>query len=193
MNSSRATTRTAIDLFSGCGGMTTGLKMAGFAVLGAVEIDARARETYALNHPDVPLIGSDIRKLSSTNVKKALGIKKWELDLLAGCPPCQDFSTLRRRNLLNVVRDDRNKLIEDFQRFALELMPKLIMMENVAGLQNYSRFKAFVMCLRRSGYNVIYDVLDVADYGVPQRRKRLILSANYLGEPKLAEPNQQKK
>jgi DNA (cytosine-5)-methyltransferase 1 len=85
----------AIDLFSGCGGMTLGLKQAGFKVIGAVDIDSLSVETYKKNHRGVTVWEKDICKLPVTEVKKFLKIRKGQLDLLAGCPPCQGFSTLR--------------------------------------------------------------------------------------------------
>lgn len=179
----------AIDLFSGCGGLTTGLKLAGFNVIGAVELDLKARETYSLNHPDIPLIGSDIRALQTNKVKKVLALKKGELDLLAGCPPCQGFSTLRNKNRSTHAADGRNDLIEEFERFTIDLLPKLVMMENVAGLATYSKFLNFIRTLKDLGYALDYKVLDVSNFGVPQRRKRLILSANRLGQAAMANPN----
>ena len=89
---------TAIDLFAGCGGLTCGLKFAGFRVVGAVEIADLPSETYQLNHPRVDLKQVDIRKLDPTAWMKELGLKRGELDLMAGCPPCQGFSTLRTNN-----------------------------------------------------------------------------------------------
>ena len=177
---------TAIDLFSGCGGLTQGLKDAGFNVLAAVEIDAKARETYRLNHQDVVFVGSDIREVTIDQVLSSCRIEKGELDLLAGCPPCQGFSTLRSRNGQEAMPDARNDLVEEFARLALELRPKLVMMENVPALAKYEKFKAFVRRLEADSYRVKIEVLDVSNYGVPQRRKRLILSASRVGEPKLA-------
>src|SRR5580692_10509831 len=91
----------AIDLFSGCGGLTLGLKQAGFNVLGAVEIDPVAVATYKANHDLVAVKHVDIRKLSATGLRRELKIRRGELDLLAGCPPCQGFSKLRTRNGAN--------------------------------------------------------------------------------------------
>lgn len=85
----------AIDLFSGCGGLTVGLKQAGFAVVGAVEVSDLAVETYRRDHRKVKLWHGDIRKLPAGRVLRALGLKSGELELLAGCPPCQEFSALR--------------------------------------------------------------------------------------------------
>lgn len=177
---------TAIDLFAGCGGLSTGLKTAGFKVLAAVEIDNKARETFSLNHVDVPLIGSDIRKISAAQIFKACGIKKGQLDLLAGCPPCQGFSTLRARSGHEPAADARNDLVDEFARLALSLRPKLIMMENVPALARYIKFSDLVRRLEEAGYQVITKILDVSNFGVPQRRKRLILSASRVGVPRLA-------
>ena len=176
----------AIDLFSGCGGLTLGLKRAGFEVIAAVEIDKKARSTYTLNHPEVWLAGDDIRTTFASDLMDTLGLKPGELDMLAGCPPCQGFSRMRKRNKGNSARDERNALIEDFGRLVLELRPKLVMMENVPGLAEYFRFKKFKKSLEGVGYLVRVEVLDVADYGVPQRRKRLIVSASLVGQPQLA-------
>jgi DNA (cytosine-5)-methyltransferase 1 len=177
----------AIDLFSGCGGLTQGLKEAGYSVLAGVEIDPKARKTYSLNHPETPLIGNDIRQLGADQLLQELGLKSGQLDLLAGCPPCQGFSTLRTRSGQKPAEDKRNDLIDDFSRLAFALMPKMIMMENVPALAKFTKFLEFVSSLEHSGYTVIYQVLDVSGFGVPQRRKRLILSASRVGAPKLAQ------
>lgn len=182
----------AIDLFSGCGGLSQGLKTAGFNVIGAVEIDDKARETYTLNHPSVPLIGKDICQLTIAQIKKATGLKVGELDMLAGCPPCQGFSALKRRNKKIDKKDPRNSLIDEFERLAFGLMPKLIMLENVPAIESFQKFKSFVIKLKKNGYLVRHEVLDVSNYGVPQRRRRLILSASRVGQPLLASPHKHK-
>jgi DNA (cytosine-5)-methyltransferase 1 len=180
---------TAIDLFSGCGGLTEGLKQAGFKVLCAIEIDLKARETYTLNHPDVPFAGLDIREVASIDLLKISGLQKGELDLLAGCPPCQGFSSIRRRNKSRAVTDKRNDLIEDFSRITLALLPKLVMLENVPRLIEYRKFQNFVRALKSLGYKTTVQILDVADFGVPQRRKRLILAANRIGDVLIGTPS----
>lgn len=179
---------TAIDLFSGCGGLTQGLKTAGFNVICAVEIDDKARATYQMNHPDVVLAGNDIREISAEDLLEYSNLAVGELDLLAGCPPCQGFSTMRRKNRDVEISDSRNDLIDEFARMAFGLRPKLIMMENVPAIVKFPKFQCFVKDLIAEGYSVRYEVLDVAAYGVPQRRKRLILSANRISTAKLAEP-----
>src|SRR5688572_9093452 len=96
----------AIDLFSGCGGCSLGLKKAGFEVIGAVEIDPGASSTYRLNHPQVHLWEIDIADLTAQKVLTALELRRGELDLLAGCPPCQGFSTVRTLNGKRVIEDE---------------------------------------------------------------------------------------
>jgi DNA (cytosine-5)-methyltransferase 1 len=165
----------ALDLFSGCGGLTLGLKKAGFRVIGAVEIDAVAAETYRLNHPTVDLRETDIRKIAVERFRSDLRLRRGQLDLLAGCPPCQGFSTLRTRNGAQRNRDPRNALIGEMLRFIEEFRPKAIMMENVPRLREHGSFAVFCRNLRQLGYRITFDVRDAADYGVPQRRRRLIL------------------
>ena len=168
---------TAIDLFSGCGGLTLGLKLAGFNVLAAIENDALAVETYKANHPKVKVSHNDIRMVQAKPLRESLGLEMGELDLLAGCPPCQGFSALRTRNGATQRRDQRNGLITEMLRFTRAFRPKAIMMENVPGLAEHWSFKKLCRDLRRLGYQIEWDVKDAHHYGVPQRRKRLILIA----------------
>ncbi len=169
--------RTAIDLFSGCGGLTLGLKLAGFDVIAAVENDPLAVETYKANHSEVLVCADDILKVSATSLRKRLKLKAGELDLLAGCPPCQGFSALRTRNGARQKRDKRNRLITNMLRFARSFRPKTIMMENVPGLAEHWSFKELCRGLRKLGYRIEWDIKDARHYGVPQRRKRLIMVA----------------
>jgi DNA (cytosine-5)-methyltransferase 1 len=165
----------ALDLFSGCGGLTLGLKQAGFQVVGAVEIDSFAVETYQANHKKVFVWEKDIAKISMRLVRKQLGLKPGQLDLLAGCPPCQGFSTMTTLNGKHCMNDARNDLVFQFLRFVRGLKPKAVMMENVPGLAKDARILKVTAALKRMGYHCKYEVLDAADYGVPQRRRRFIL------------------
>ena len=174
----------AIDLFAGCGGLSEGLKQAGFQTIAACEINPVAVATYKLNHPDVIVFESDIKLVDTSEVKKLLGGEP--LHLLAGCPPCQGFSSLRRLNKKKSVRDGRNSLVDEYYRFINELKPLTIMMENVSGLQNYFKFQDMIKKLKRLGYLLDTAVVNVADYGVPQRRKRLILVGSLLNEINIA-------
>jgi DNA (cytosine-5)-methyltransferase 1 len=182
-----------IDLFSGCGGLTEGLKVAGVEVKAAVEIDSLASIAYQANHPEVTLIQQDIRQISAAYLLDILNIQVGELDILAGCPPCQGFSTLRTRNSGKAVEDDRNDLILEFLRLVQELKPKTVMLENVPGLSTDQRFQTFQSSLSALGYFSDNAVLDVSSYGVPQRRRRFIFIASLHNKPVLAKSNANQK
>lgn len=177
----------AIDLFAGGGGLTLGLKLAGFRVVGAVEIDELAAETYIDNHRDVRLWTTDIRQLDASHVRRSLRLKKRQLDVLAGCPPCQGFSSLTTKNGAKVVNDPRNSLVWDFARFAAELLPKAIMLENVPGLAKDPEFSAVVAALRQLGYSIEFRIQNSAKFGVAQRRRRLILLGGLYGSVPFAD------
>jgi DNA (cytosine-5)-methyltransferase 1 len=182
---------TAVDLFSGCGGLTVGLEAAGVRVVAAVELDRSAAHVYAQNHPDVKLLRRNIRRLSSAALMKAIDVKPGDLDLLAGCPPCQGFSTLTTRNGKHDIDDPRNDLILDFLRLAKKLKPRAVMLENVPALGREAVFAEFCRGLSAAGYRFRWQIMNVADYGVPQRRRRLILIALREGTLKFA-PKAQK-
>lgn len=169
----------ALDLFCGCGGLTIGLKRAGFIVIGAVDIDQKCVQTYKANHKEVKTWTKDVRQLSVAAVKRRLKLKRGDLDLLAGCPPCQGFTPLRTLNGAKEINDPRNDLIFEFLRFIEGLRPKAVMMENVPELSRNWRFRQFQDSLTLMGYNGRFDILDAADFGVPQRRERLIYMAGY--------------
>ncbi len=173
----------AVDLFAGCGGLSEGLRQAGFRTVAACEIDPIAVATYKLNHPDVIVFEGDIKLVDTSKVKKVLGGES--LHLLAGCPPCQGFSSLRRLNKKRSARDGRNSLVDEYYRFVKGLKPLTIMMENVPGLQNYFKFQNMLRKIKKLGYMLDTAVVNVADYGVPQRRRRLILVGSLLNEIKI--------
>ncbi len=168
----------AFDCFAGCGGMTEGLKQAGYRVVGAIEIDKDAAAVYKLNHPTTRMWQQDVKTISGKDILRKLRLKMGDLDLLGGCPPCQGFSVLRTRNGARRIFDRQNDLIFEFERLVHELRPKTVMLENVPKLLTNSRFKSFTRSLNACGYKVKADVLNVHDYGVPQRRKRLVLVAS---------------
>lgn len=173
--------RTAIDLFSGAGGLTQGLKQAGFDVIGAVESHSTYAESYAFNHPTTNLKIMDITQLKPEEYVKELGLKPGELDLLAGCPPCQGYSTIGTRN--RGKRDDpRNELVYEVLRFAIAFQPKTIMMENVPALDKDARLQKLVTELEDIGYKVDHKVLKMSHYGVPQARRRMIMLASRIGD-----------
>lgn len=179
---------TAVDLFAGPGGMTAGLKSVGFSVIAAVEVDDVAAETYSLNHPEVSLAHRDIRTIDGTAWLESLQMSRGQLSLLAACPPCQGFSVMRRRNKPGPFPDSRNDLVLEVARFADEMLPQAVMMENVPGLLNDKHLNSLAEQLSAMGFNVGNGptVLDASDYGVPQRRKRLVLIATRQGPVELA-------
>lgn len=163
----------AIDLFAGCGGLSHGLRRAGFKVVSAVEADKLAVSTYRANHDGVKLIHDDIRNVTGGQ----LLVSEDKIDVIAGCPPCQGFSRVRRRNRKRAARDDRNDLLAEFTRIVEEVQPTSIFMENVPGIEHDKRFQAFLNRLQTLGYIVTWELLDLADYGVPQWRKRVVVLA----------------
>lgn len=171
--------RTAIDLFCGAGGLTQGLKQAGFNVVGAIESHPTYAESYKLNHPKTNLKLNDITKIDPAEYAKELGLKIGELDLLAGCPPCQGYSTIGTRNR-GKKNDPRNELVYEVLRFAIAFQPKTIMMENVPALDKDERLKKLVSELKKLGYKVDHKVLKMTHYGVPQSRRRMIMLGSRL-------------
>ncbi|MEM3433264.1 MAG: DNA cytosine methyltransferase [Candidatus Methanomethyliaceae archaeon] len=169
----------AVDLFCGCGGLTLGLKRAGFRVLLGLDIDPLSIKTYKANHPEVEVWERDIRDLDPSDLAFAFGLMKRRLDLLAGCPPCQGFSTMRTLNGAIRVDDPRNDLLMEFFRFVEALRPRAVMLENVPGLIKDERFAIFCRKMEEFGYLGNHDILNAADYGVPQRRRRLIYLAGF--------------
>ncbi len=170
---------TAIDVCCGCGGATLGLKQAGFNVQGAIDVDPLAVKTYQSNHPEVQVWQADIRSLKPEEIAAELGLDKRPLDLLAGCPPCQGFSTIRTLNGAVSVNDSRNGLLLEFYRFVESFMPRAVMMENVPHLAKEKTFLLFCRNMDKLGYLGNYQILNAAQYGVPQRRYRLIYLAGH--------------
>jgi len=172
------------DLFSGCGGLSSGMSDAGFKIKIAIELEPDAVKSFKLNHIDTEIFEKDIREICIDEIKSKL--KGERLHLLAGCPPCQGFSSVRRLNREGVVKDDRNDLVQEYFRMVKELMPYTIMMENVPGLKDYYLFQEIRKKIEDLGYNPKVHVVNVKDYGVPQNRKRLIMVGSLLGELDIA-------
>src|SRR5260370_32177353 len=165
---------TAVDLFCGAGGLSEGLRQAGYDVIGAVEIDALACRTYRLNHHGVKVWEIDITKLTGKAMMESLKLQPGDLDLLAACPPCEGFSRIRTKNGALCNKDPRNDLIFDTLRIIRSMRPKSIMLENVPGLARNKRYAAFCKGLESLEYRIKWDILNTADYAVPQRRRRLV-------------------
>ena len=176
---------TAIDVFCGAGGLSLGLRQARFRVVAAVDILPLAVESYRMNFPRIPVILGDAREPGTgSRLLRAAGLRGGELDLLAGCPPCQGFSALRTRRR-GALRDDRNRLVLDFLRLVQEIRPRLVLMENVPGLRRDDLFREFTDGIAACGMLYHWGVLDTADFGMPQHRRRLVLVAARGARPRL--------
>lgn len=166
---------TMIDLFAGAGGLSEGLQESGFQSLYANEIQARYAETFAINHPDTFVDQRDIRTVDAKKVRNKLGLKKGELDLLAGGPPCQGFSI---NAPVRSKKDERNHLFKEFLRFVDEFYPSAVLIENVPGLVSFeggSTLDAILTALQKHGYTADVRILYAPHYGVPQTRWRTII------------------
>jgi DNA (cytosine-5)-methyltransferase 1 len=166
---------TAVDLFAGAGGATQGLRDVGFDVLGAVENDVAAAASYALNHPEVRLWSEDIRRVPAQRMRRDLALQAGELTLLKACPPCQGFSSLAEGRA--AVDELQNDLVLDIRRFVRALRPRALLLENVPGLGRDARARTLVSFLDSLGYSSRQYKVNAQDFGVPQRRKRLIIVA----------------
>jgi DNA (cytosine-5)-methyltransferase 1 len=162
-------------------------------VLAAVECDSFAAATYKLNNRRTKVYEDDIQSLSPANIRTASKLEKGELDLLAGCPPCQGFSSLRTFNGGKTVDEPMNDLVFSVLPFVEEFEPRAIMLENVPGLAEDPRVELLIERLAALGYKAERRVLDAVDFGVPQRRKRMILVAIKGGVPIFAAPLSRKR
>jgi len=179
----------AVDVFCGCGGTTQGLRYAGFSLIAGVDSDPLAVATYRANHKRVKVCETDICRLTPRRLLRDLRMRRGELDLLAGCPPCQAFSAMRRLNGRRRIRDKASKdLIFEYLRFVEGLLPKVVLIENVPHLINDYRFGQIRKRLRELGYVGRPEVFNAADFGVPQRRRRMIFIASRVGSIPYAAP-----
>lgn len=163
----------AVEGFAGGGGLAVGLGNAGFRTVAAIELEPHAAATFKANHPETHVFRQDIRDVSGKELLKVAGGR---IDVFAACPPCQGFSSLTAK----WRRDDpRNALVAEVGRLAREMRPRAVMMENVPGLEIKGKpvLDELTHDLKSAGYVTNCAVLQVADYGVPQRRRRLVLLA----------------
>lgn len=172
----------AIDLFAGAGGFSLAAHQAGLEILAAIEMDISAANTYHENiinrlKQKTNLINGDILQVSPLDLRLKLGLIPGELDLILGGPPCQGFSSHRRKD--DGVDDPRNQLLLRYYDFVEEFQPKAFLVENVAGLfweKHSSYLEKFKQLAQENGYNIHFcDTLNAKDYGVPQTRKRAFI------------------
>ena len=168
-----------IDLFSGCGGLSCGLEMAGHKCLLGVDANKDAIQTFAANHHHAEVYLGDIKKLKGAKLKELL--KGQSVDMVVGGPPCQGFSTVGRGE----VEDERNLLFKEFVRIVNETKPKVIILENVTGLvakKNQVILKQIFKHFEKLGYNMDARVLSAEEFGVPEKRRRTIIMGVKDGE-----------
>ncbi len=163
-----------VELFSGAGGLSLGLNKAGFKVVLANEIEKDFAKTYVNNHPKTKMLNGDIRKIDFKKELQKLNIKN--ISLVSGGPPCQGFSTLGSKN----EKDNRNNLFYEFLRAVAELRPSYVIFENVAGFKTMYQgkvYKELLSKLDKLGFNSTTTILDISDFGLPQKRLRTIVLA----------------
>lgn len=176
----------AVDLFCGAGGLSFGLRKAGISVRAGVDFDTACKYPYEANLGRGKFIERDITQLRTSDILPFF--KKDSYSLLAGCAPCQPFSTLR--NGTEREKSDKWPLLNEFGRLVREALPDFVTMENVPALRGQTIFEDFVRALEDAEYKVTHHVVNAADYGVPQRRKRLVLIASRHGKVRLLSPEE---
>lgn len=177
----------AVDLFCGAGGLTRGLLDAGIKVKAGVDLDPVCKYPYEHNNGSTFLEGS-VTELQPIEISGFY--RKGCLRLLAGCAPCQTFSTYNMKARSKEDKDKKWFLLLEFARLVQEIQPELVTMENVPGLEEQDVFQTFLKTLRAAGYHVSHQVVACAEYGIPQHRHRLVLLASKLGEIKLLTPKE---
>lgn len=179
---------TAIDLFCGAGGLHIGFENAGFNIKLCVDNNDIVEKTHKRNFPNIPIINRDINKVSTDEIREYLDDNK--VDVIIGGPPCQGFSTIGHRVSSNPEKrnqkDPRNELVLTYARIINEIRPKFIVMENVKGiltLEKGAYLNNVLSILAKAGYDVEYKLINMADYGVPEVRERVIIIGNRIGMP----------
>ena len=176
-----------VDLFCGVGGLTCGLEAAGLDVVAGYDLDASCEYTYSHNNNAI-FINRNIEEVTGQEIRRLL--RGYDVKILAGCAPCQPFSR-HQKDKKNRKKHKDWKLLYQFGRLVQEVKPHIVSMENVPELENEQVFKDFVKVLENLKYNVTYKVVNAADYGVPQRRKRLLLLASKRKKIKFIDPTHQ--
>lgn len=166
----------AVDLFCGVGGLSYGLNKSGIEVAAGVDIDGSCRYAYEANN--APFIHKSVSDISTRELNDFYA--DTDIRILVGCAPCQTFS----KHTLKVVGREKSqkwRLLDDFAKKIQELRPEIVSMENVPQLRKYDVFRDFVNVLSRNGYNVSHEIVYCPDFGIPQKRSRLVLLGSLLG------------
>ena len=175
----------AIDLFCGAGGLTRGLEMEGIDVRLGVDVDPACRYPYEANNW-ASFLETDITTLGKKTLREA-----WtdaEIRLLAGCAPCQPFSTYTQAAAPESDREGRWELLRTFGTLVQQLTPELVTMENVPDLRKHQVYRRFINILTRCGYQVSENIVECEAYGIPQKRRRLVVLASRLGPIDIVSP-----
>ena len=168
-----------IDLFAGCGGLSLGFIQAGYTINKAVEFDSAIANTYKLNHPRVEIYVDDIKNIDANEV-----FSPNDAEIIIGGPPCQGFSMAGARIRQGFIDDPRNYLFKHYFNIVKRVKPKIFIMENVKGIQNMQGGKIFREILNifsdpllndGAPYKVFYKLAKAVDFGIPQKRERLII------------------
>ncbi|MDO7253059.1 DNA cytosine methyltransferase [Helicobacter cappadocius] len=181
----------AIDFFSGAGGLTKGLELAGINVFAGIDFEKSCKDTYEKNN-DAIFINKNITNITVKEIKNLFkeNVSKGDYTMLAGCAPCQPYSMINTRKKQN---DDRKTLLDEFRRIINGVKPHFVLMENVSRLnQENPYFFNFIVMLQKNGYHFEYKVLNAKDFGVAQNRKRLFLIACRIKGVRLSFDNIQK-
>ncbi len=178
---------TVVDLFSGCGGMSWGLAMCGFRLLGGVDTWDVALKVFHRSHGSAKVVNADLATLDGADLAGTLMLGSGTPDVIVGGPPCQGFSSAgqRRRG------DDRNTLVGEFARLVAELRPLVFVFENVEGFltaEGGSRVVELLEPLVQTGYRIHLRKINAANFGVPQHRKRVIAIGAFGWDPQYPEP-----
>lgn len=168
-----------IDLFSGCGGLSLGFFRNGDKIVKAVEIDYKIAETYRKNHPEVEMIIDDIKNIDTTGV-----FKKGDAEIIIGGPPCQGFSMAGARIRNGFIDDPRNYLFKHYFNIVKTVKPEIFIMENVKGIMTMQKGKIFEEIIKifsdaemldGKAYTLNYKIVKAVDFGIPQKRERMII------------------
>lgn len=173
----------AIDLFCGCGGISVGLSLAGYQVLAGMDIERKYLASFRHNFPHAQTIETSILECKPADLADRLNMEPEELNILVGGPPCQGFSkNVPRKH--RYLEDPKNQLVRSYLDYVEFFRPEIVLMENVAEMKNGfgGQYTEEVLGrLEGAGYSVTHAVLNAADYGVPQRRRRAFFMANRAG------------
>lgn len=175
----------AVDLFCGIGGLTKGLSLAGVNVVAGYDIDGTCKFAYESNN-EAKFIHKNVEDITAEEINEAF--KEDDVRMIVGCAPCQPFSRYSLRYRKEGRTDDKWKLLYSFSRLVRECLPDIVSMENVPSLANEQVFEDFVQQLQDLEYFVDWSIVYCPDYGVPQKRKRLVLMASRFGDIRLIPP-----